>query len=98
VSVALPSDRITLPTGAQLTADESTAFRQQKGQQLRVQLERLITHPNYQRLPDALKVNAIERVKGSSNTNVNARERRRETLQLRQGRREALMQQLGSQP
>jgi hypothetical protein len=32
VSVALPSDRIELPTGASLSADDSLAFRQEKGQ------------------------------------------------------------------
>lgn len=95
VKVALPSDRVTLPTGSVLSTDESLAFRSQKGQQLHQRLSQLITHPNYQALPDALKRNAIERVKDASNRNANTMERRREALQLRESRQRVLMQQLG---
>ena len=94
VRVALPTDRIALPSGAALSTDESVAFRSQKGQQLKTRLARLIAHPNYQRLPDALKRNAIKRVQDASNRDANSQERRREALQLRGQRREALMQQL----
>lgn len=97
VSIAVPSDRIKLPQGAELTTTESVAFREQKGAQLRGRLESVIGNPNFQRLPDALKVKAIERVRDASNSGANTRERQQETLQLRQSRREALMQQLAGE-
>ena len=94
VSVALPTDRITLPGGATLDEAQSLQLRQDKGQQLRTQLLRIIGNPNYQRLPDALKRNALERVKDVSNRGANDATRRRVVVDQRRLRREALIRQM----
>jgi len=96
VALALPSDRITLPPGATLTPQQGLALREAKGQRVHAMMARLIDNPNYRRLPDALKRNALERVKDASNRQANTATRRRVILEQRRGVRDALIEQLGA--
>jgi hypothetical protein len=95
VSVSLPSDRLTLPGGATLSPEQSLAHRQEKGRALYRALDQLIANPNYQRLPDALKRNAVERVKDASNRTANDLTRRDVAQRTRDANRRSLMDQLG---
>lgn len=91
VSLDVPNDRIALPQGVQLTSEQSFALRRDKGQAVRLKIEQLLANPNYQRLPDALKAKALEKIKRAASGQANDRVRG----DLIRDRRRILREQLG---
>ena len=61
VDVPTLSDRVRLPGGYTLDADEALAFRQVEGRAMREALEQVTRQGSYPRMPDTLRVVLLQR-------------------------------------
>jgi hypothetical protein len=88
IRLALPTDNITLPAGVQLSPEQALELRRGKGQAVREALNRLVSDPRYQRLPDDAQRTMLKRAIDRARDTKSRQTRGRVAQQLRRQQRE----------